>query len=51
VEGIQNFPGLNLILDWGKQPYLPGETGGIRGHVTYSSTRPFDDPAMLFQNL
>jgi hypothetical protein len=51
VEGIQVFPGLNLLLDWGKQPYVPGETGGIRGHVSYSSTRPFDDPAMLFQNL
>jgi hypothetical protein len=51
VEGVQSFAGENLIMDWGKQPYVPGETGGIRGHVTYSSTRPFDDPAMLFQNL
>lgn len=51
VEGIQAFAGMNLVLDWGKQPYVPGETGGIRGHVTYNSTRPFDDPRMLFQNL
>jgi hypothetical protein len=51
VEGIQSFAGENLILDWGKQPYVPGENGGIRGHVAYSSTRPFDDPFMLFQNL
>ena len=51
VEGIQAFAGMNMVLDWGKQPYVPGETGGIRGHVIYSSTRPFDDPRMLFQNL
>ena len=25
------------------------ENGGIRGHVVYASTRPFDDPALLLQ--
>jgi len=39
------------IIDWGKQPYMAGENGGIRGHVVYGSTRPFDDPGQLFQNL
>ena len=28
-----------------------GENGGITGTVVYSSTRPFDDPRLLFQNL
>jgi hypothetical protein len=26
-----------------------GENGGIRGHVLYTPTRPFDDPALLLQ--
>ena len=51
VEGVQGFLGMNEILDWGKVPYEVGENGGIRGHVVYSSTRPFDDPSLLFQNL
>ncbi len=51
VEGWQGGVGEFDILDWGKLPYLPNETGGIRGHVVNSTTRPFDDPRMLFQNL
>jgi len=51
TEGIQGFLSQTEILEWGKLPYLPGENGGIRGHVVYSSTRPFDDPSILFQNL
>ena len=51
AEGLQGFISQTQIIDFGKQPYLPGETGGIRGHVAYSSTRPFDDPGALFQNL
>ncbi len=31
------------------KPYAEGETGGIKGHVIYSSTRPFDNPALLLQ--
>ena len=27
----------------------PGENGGIKGHVVYASTRPFDDPQLLVQ--
>jgi hypothetical protein len=50
-EGLQGFLSQTEILEWGKLPYLPGENGGIRGHVVYSSTRPFDDPSILFQNL
>jgi hypothetical protein len=51
TEGLQGFLSQTQILEWGKLPYLPGENGGIRGHVVYSSTRPFDDPSILFQNL
>jgi len=51
MEGLQGFLSQTEILEWGKLPYLPGENGGIRGHVVYSSTRPFDDPSILFQNL
>ena len=49
VEGWQGFPGQNNFLEFGKAPYFEGENGGIKGHVIYASTRPFDDPQMLVQ--
>jgi hypothetical protein len=49
VEGWQGFPGQNNFLEFGKEPYIPGENGGIKGHVVYASTRPFDDPQLLVQ--
>jgi hypothetical protein len=48
--GYQGFSGQSNFLEFGKRPFVPGETGGIHGHVVYSSTRPFDDPQMLVQN-
>jgi hypothetical protein len=48
-EGWQGFPGQNNFLEFGKEPYVAGENGGIKGHVIYASTRPFDDPQMLVQ--
>ena len=50
-EGWQGGTSEFGIMDWGKLPYVPGENGGIRGHIVYASTRPFNDPTMLFQNL
>ena len=49
VEGWQGFPGQFSFLEFGKAPYASGENGGIKGHVVYASTRPFDDPQMLVQ--
>ena len=49
TEGWQGFSGQNSFLEFGKKPYAPGENGGIRGHVVYASTRPFDDPQLLLQ--
>ena len=49
VEGWQGFPGQNNFLEFGKEPYIAGENGGIKGHVVYASTRPFDDPQLLVQ--
>src|SRR5271166_1009955 len=49
VEGWQGFPGQNSFLEFGKAPYYEGENGGIKGHVIYASTRPFDDPQLLVQ--
>jgi hypothetical protein len=49
AEGWQGFSGQNNFIEFGKEPYVPGETGGIKGHVIYASTRPFDDPQMLVQ--
>jgi hypothetical protein len=51
VEGWQGGLSEFDMIDWGKTPYIPGENGGIVGHVINSTTRPFDDPRMLFQNL
>jgi hypothetical protein len=48
-EGWQGFSGQNNFIEFGKTPYVPGENGGIKGHVVYASTRPFDDPYMLVQ--
>jgi hypothetical protein len=49
AEGWQGFSGQNNFLEFGKKPFVPGENGGIRGHVVYASTRPFDDPRLLLQ--
>lgn len=49
VEGWQGYSGQNNFIEFGKAPYTPGENGGIKGHVVYASTRPFDDPQMLVQ--
>ena len=49
VEGWQGYSGENNFIEFGKTPYSPGENGGIKGHVIYASTRPFDDPQMLVQ--
>jgi len=51
VEGWQGGVSEFEMMDWGKLPYAAGENGGIRGHVVNGTTRPFDDPRMLFQNL
>jgi hypothetical protein len=51
TEAWQGFSGQNNFLEFGKTPYAPGENGGIRGHVVYSSTRPFDDPQFGTQNV
>jgi hypothetical protein len=48
-EGWQGFPGQNNFMEFGKAPYFEGENGGIKGHVVYASTRPFDDPQSLVQ--
>jgi hypothetical protein len=49
VEGWQGFPGQFSFIEFGKAPYFEGENGGIKGHVVYAATRPFDDPMMLVQ--
>ncbi len=49
TEGWQGFSNENNFIEFGKEPYVPGENGGIKGHVIYASTRPFDDPQLLVQ--
>jgi hypothetical protein len=49
TEAWQGFIGNYEFMEFGKKPYAVGENGGIKGHVIYASTRPFDDPALLLQ--
>jgi hypothetical protein len=49
TEGWQGFIGHTEFFEFGKAPFAPGENGGIKGHVAYASTRPFDDPSLLLQ--
>jgi hypothetical protein len=48
-EAWQGFIGNAEFVEFGKKLFAPGETGGIKGHVIYASTRPFDDPSLLLQ--
>jgi hypothetical protein len=54
-EGWQGLLGQNSFIEFAMRrfaeasPGKPGENGGIRGHVIYTSTRPFDDPSLLLQ--
>ena len=50
MEGWQGLLGQHSFIDFGYKPYAAHENGGIKGMVTYGSTRPFDDPMQLFQN-
>ncbi len=49
TEGWQGFAGHTQFFEFGKAPFAENENGGIRGHVVYASTRPFDDPQLLLQ--
>jgi len=50
-EGLQGFVNQTAMMDFGRVQYGPNETGGIVGHVAFASTRGFDDPRLLVQNL
>ena len=49
TQAWQGLLGQNSFIEFGMTPFAPGENGGIKGHVIYASTRPFDDPALLLQ--
>jgi hypothetical protein len=48
-EAWQGLLGSNNFVEFAMKPFIPGENGGIKGHVLYAPTRPFDDPALLVQ--
>jgi hypothetical protein len=48
-EAWQGLLGSNNFIEFAMKPFAPGENGGIKGHVLYAPTRPFDDPALLVQ--
>jgi hypothetical protein len=49
TQGWQGLLGDNGFLEFAMKPFQANENGGIRGHVLYTPTRPFDDPALLLQ--
>ena len=49
AEGWQGHIGQFNWIEFGMTPYAPTENGGIKGHVIYTSTRAFDDPAASVQ--
>lgn len=49
TQGWQGLLGQNSYIEFAMKPFAPGENGGIKGHVIYTSTRPFDDPSHLLQ--
>ena len=49
TQAWQGLLGQNSFIEFGMTPFKEGENGGIKGHVIYASTRPFDDPALLLQ--
>jgi hypothetical protein len=49
TEGWQGLLGQNSFIEFGMKPFAAHENGGIRGHVIYASTRPFDDPSLSLQ--
>jgi hypothetical protein len=49
TQGWQGLLGHNSFIEFAMKPFDPGENGGIKGHVIYASTRPFDDPTLLLQ--
>jgi len=55
TQAWQGLLGQNSFIEWGMKPFapatgtLPAENGGIKGHVIYHSTRPFDDPSLSLQ--
>jgi hypothetical protein len=46
TQGFQSFLGTTNVFEWGKQPYAPGENGGISGIVHYATTRAENDPRL-----
>ena len=49
TQGWQGLLGNNGFIEFAMKPFAPNENGGIKGHVVYTSTRPFDDPQLLLQ--
>jgi hypothetical protein len=49
TEGWQGLLGQSSIIEFAMKQFAAGENGGIKGHVVYASTRPFDDPALSLQ--
>src|SRR5467141_1011406 len=49
TQGWQGLLGQNSFIEFAMKPFAAGENGGIKGHVIYASTRPFDDPQLLLQ--
>ncbi|MDB4957192.1 MAG: hypothetical protein JWO36_4761 [Myxococcales bacterium] len=43
-QAFQGFIGQTSVMQWGKRAYQPGQNGGIKGMVHYTTTRAENDP-------
>ncbi len=46
LEAMILYAGQTNVIDWGKKPYEPGETGQIVGITYYANTRAENDPRL-----
>jgi len=49
TQGWQGLLGQSSFIEFAMKQFAAGENGGIKGHVIYASTRPFDDPSLSLQ--
>jgi hypothetical protein len=48
-EAWAGLTGHGNFVEFGVAPFAEGENGGIHGHVTYASTRPFDSASQMIE--
>ena len=45
TQAVNLFADMTNVINWGKKPYAPGENGGIKGFISYATSRTQEDPS------